>query len=568
MHNCELAFGYQGGVGAYRKMESGAVGAATFSDAEVDEFKKKWRAKYPKITQYWYDLEDAAAAAVRQPGSVTEAGEPGRQIRFRKSGSFLWAQLPSKRCLCYPYPELRVQWLARAPGKPALIEEAEEIILGIVPPIREIRKIKASEVREYERDGWETWQKDQLTFMGVHAQTKQWVRQFTYGGSLCENCLSLRTDVLSYRGWISISELQADDLLWDGDSWVSHGGLISKGTQPTIEVSGVRMTGDHRILTIEGWKNASSCEGLDRADVRIPDRGTIRRLGRMQIILGRALRLWKRIKVRGFGLIAFPRHGLTVLRVQVQRAYRESQFYSRNVRTSRVSCVAVHAGPMPFTDTSGLAQLRRSGNQRLREMAAGVSEFLGRHGPRLSPGVNPREDRCERELHPGELHLGHDEGAGPQSQGQPNNRHDFWGHHRGGSRGEVGNKLHDHPVSFGPGVARLHVADTPGFYEQVVDILDCGPRNRFVVRPEGGGPAMVVHNCTQAICRDVLAEAMKRLDKVGYEIAFTVHDEIVCEVPEDFGSLAEMERVMCELPAWAKGFPITAEGYSAKRYRK
>ena len=79
---------------------------------------------------------------------------------------------------------------------------------------------------------------------------------------------------------------------------------------------------------------------------------------------------------------------------------------------------------------------------------------------------------------------------------------------------------------------------------------------------------MVVHNCTQAICRDVLAEAMKRLDKVGYEIAFTAHDEIVCEVPEDFGSLAEMERVMCELPAWAKGFPITAEGYSAKRYRK
>ena len=47
-----------------------------------------------------------------------------------------------------------------------------------------------------------------------------------------------------------------------------------------------------------------------------------------------------------------------------------------------------------------------------------------------------------------------------------------------------------------------------------------------------------------------------------------VHDEIVADVPDDFGTLEEFEKLMCVLPDWAGGLPVTAEGYESKRYRK
>ena len=79
----------------------------------------------------------------------------------------------------------------------------------------------------------------------------------------------------------------------------------------------------------------------------------------------------------------------------------------------------------------------------------------------------------------------------------------------------------------------------------------------------------LAENVTQALCRDLLAVALVRVDAEGWPIIIHVHDEIVTEVPnEPEYSVAKLEEMMCELPSWAAGFPLAAEGAELMRYAK
>jgi len=80
----------------------------------------------------------------------------------------------------------------------------------------------------------------------------------------------------------------------------------------------------------------------------------------------------------------------------------------------------------------------------------------------------------------------------------------------------------------------------------------------------------IFQSAVQGTARDFLAVAMLNLDKAGYEVINSVHDEVLLLVEEQNGesAMADVIRIMTTPPSWAPDFPLAAEGWHGKRYRK
>lgn len=79
----------------------------------------------------------------------------------------------------------------------------------------------------------------------------------------------------------------------------------------------------------------------------------------------------------------------------------------------------------------------------------------------------------------------------------------------------------------------------------------------------------LVENITQAVARDLLADAIVFLEKAHWPIVLHVHDEVVVEV-DAREKLADFQAIVGNwaIPAWAKDLPMAVEGWEGKRYRK
>lgn len=79
----------------------------------------------------------------------------------------------------------------------------------------------------------------------------------------------------------------------------------------------------------------------------------------------------------------------------------------------------------------------------------------------------------------------------------------------------------------------------------------------------------LVENFDQASSRDLLAESMLRVDQDDrFDLLLSIHDEVIAEGLIGCATLQEFEDQMAEVPAWAPGMPIKAEGWIGERLRK
>ena len=78
----------------------------------------------------------------------------------------------------------------------------------------------------------------------------------------------------------------------------------------------------------------------------------------------------------------------------------------------------------------------------------------------------------------------------------------------------------------------------------------------------------LVENATQAIARDILAEAMARIEAKGLDIVAHVHDEVIIEAPKDKYTVDEICQLMAANPDWCDGLPLAAAGYKGNYYFK
>lgn len=135
----ELALGYQGGSGALIQMGALRMG---LSEEELPDIVRRWRNSNKRIVDFWYRIERAALAALREGAPVgTDGLILQRECDLANGMDFLTIRLPSGRKLFYAHPFL-------SPNQ---------------------------------------WGNDSIHYHGMNQTTRKWDAQDTYGGKLTEN---------------------------------------------------------------------------------------------------------------------------------------------------------------------------------------------------------------------------------------------------------------------------------------------------------------------------------------------------------------------------------------------
>ena len=305
------------------------------------------------------------------------------------------------------------------------------------------------------------------------------------------SCIAAGTPVLTERGWIPIEDIKTEKI-WDGLDWVFHGGTISQGVKETILCHSVRMTYNHAVLTVAGWVtakdilNGKSPGEFDRAKVWLPD-GVASSRQKQKQLRGVAVRLYLFKRGCSSKPISKGQKARTAPQLRVSSRKRSAS----DDRLKTVQNLVKYARQVRESKGQRLQELRRKGSMRMPRMGQQFSTVLVRYAGHIPRSFNTRPDRQHRGVQRGELPVGY---LGRTSQQQESKR--VCGRARGTGYSVSGSKgsryANTNAVrTFVP----VQLADRQSIkYSTTFDILNCGPRNRFVVRGEDG-QALIVHNC-------------------------------------------------------------------------
>ena len=110
---------------------------------------------------------------------------------------------------------------------------------------------------------------------------------------------------------------------------------------------------------------------------------------------------------------------------------------------------------------------------------------------------------------------------------------------------------------------------TEGRYDNLQVSYECvnSKTHQWSVKHGYGGD--FTQSDTQAVARDLLAHAVPKLERYGYPVVLLIHDEFIIEVPDKPQyNLDEVKEIICELPDWAEGLPVSASGFEDYLYHE
>lgn len=87
-------------------------------------------------------------------------------------------------------------------------------------------------------------------------------KQRQFGKTVVLACVAGNNEVLCQRGWVRLLDLRADDLLWDGEQYVPHGGVVFNGKRECVEFNGVTLTPDHKVFDGIEWEEAENANEI------------------------------------------------------------------------------------------------------------------------------------------------------------------------------------------------------------------------------------------------------------------------------------------------------------------
>lgn len=368
----------------------------------------------------------------------------------------------------------------------------------------------------------------------TYQQGKLW--PYLYGGKAWENvCVDGNALVLTGRGWVPLKFVHDYDEVHDGVEFVSHGGTILKGNLECVTVDGVHMTPDHEVLTHAGWETASQSPEPYRPVIRTAHCDTT--VGERWEEVELAVRMRLRSKgIESWGVCSQGSEAwrYTELRVHNQCADVQGVEPTRDESSSGVPGVEEYGRSLSSSLASCMGELRRTWNSCVQGLGRVVRGVLEGYGVYLHAWADARPTGQFKGLLPGELRVEIAQVAGTEQARE----------HRSGSEDTIGGERCSTvdavlPIRTGTAVV------------EVWDLMDCGPRNRFVVLGKNG--PFIVHNCQHAARQIVMWQAAR----VGlrYPVVLTVYDEIVAVAPEDKADdcKAWVQECLMLAPKWCRG---------------